>query len=82
MEVELNTGNMDSEMEEEICIFPTLIIEEPDINIQNCNNCTINITLINLLYLIYFSCFTCAINQCLLDLILSYIMSAEKCRTQ
>ena len=45
MEGELNTGNMDCEMEEEICMFPTHITEAPDINIQNCNNCTINITL-------------------------------------
>ena len=45
MEGELNTGNMDCEMEEEICMFPTHITEATDINIQNWNNCTINVTL-------------------------------------
>ena len=41
MEGELNTGNMDRKMEEEICMFPTHITEAPDINIQNCNNCSL-----------------------------------------
>ena len=55
----MNTGIMDCEMEEETSMFPTHITEAvnnavlnnmsnrvaPDINIKNCNNCTIYITL-------------------------------------